>query len=163
MYAGLIGSAVHDAVRRGLSIAAVHARTNLLRTAQEGENYFGRLQSSGSVTATRFPRPGLCGLRSGRFNKWRSVSGSVSTWCTTGSIAASSRRAGLTPDPRIGLHSKKQTDRNCKTGCATHARFRRHPQCGWRNVHYEITVGIPSFLSPPFAFGIFTVRTGGGK
>src|ERR1019366_9244200 len=25
------------------------------------------------------------------------------------------------------------------------------------------TVGIPSFLSPPFAFGIFTVRTGGGK
>jgi hypothetical protein len=23
--------------------------------------------------------------------------------------------------------------------------------------------GMPSFLSPPFAFGIFTVRTGGGK
>jgi hypothetical protein len=25
------------------------------------------------------------------------------------------------------------------------------------------TAGMPSFLSPPFAFGIFTVRTGGGK
>src|SRR5436853_6405164 len=25
------------------------------------------------------------------------------------------------------------------------------------------TVGIPNCLSPPFAFGIFTVRTGGGK
>ena len=25
------------------------------------------------------------------------------------------------------------------------------------------TTGIPSFLSPPFAFGIFTVRTGGGS
>ena len=30
-------------------------------------------------------------------------------------------------------------------------------------VLYEITVGIPNVLSPPFAFGIFTVRTGGGK
>jgi hypothetical protein len=30
-------------------------------------------------------------------------------------------------------------------------------------MHYEATVGIPNFLSPPFFFGIFTVLTGGGK
>jgi hypothetical protein len=45
MYAGVIASAVHDALRRALAIAAVHARTNLLRIAKQGGDYFGTLQS----------------------------------------------------------------------------------------------------------------------
>jgi ubiquinol-cytochrome c reductase cytochrome b subunit len=53
-------------VRRGLSIAAVHARTNLLRTAQEGENYFGRLQLTLGMAFTgqvlRFDQDAYWGL-----------------------------------------------------------------------------------------------------
>ena len=44
MYAGLIGTAVHVVLGPGIAIAACPPRTNLLRTAHEGENYFGRLQ-----------------------------------------------------------------------------------------------------------------------
>jgi hypothetical protein len=36
MYAGVIRSAVHTAFRRGLAIAAVHARFNLTQMAYEG-------------------------------------------------------------------------------------------------------------------------------
>ena len=43
MYAGLIGTAVHVVLGRGIAIAACTPRTNLLRTAHEGKNYFGRL------------------------------------------------------------------------------------------------------------------------
>ena len=44
MYAGVIASAVHDALRRGLAIAVVRGPTNLLRTAHEEGDYFGALQ-----------------------------------------------------------------------------------------------------------------------
>ena len=44
MYAGVIASAGHDALRRGLAIAAPHGRLNLLRTGHEEGDYFGRLQ-----------------------------------------------------------------------------------------------------------------------
>jgi hypothetical protein len=43
MYAGVIASAVHDALRHGLAIAVVHGPTNLLRTAHEEGDYFGTL------------------------------------------------------------------------------------------------------------------------
>ena len=43
MYAGVIASAVHDALRRGLAIAVVRGPTNLLRTAHEEGDYFGAL------------------------------------------------------------------------------------------------------------------------
>ena len=45
MYAGVIASAVHDALRRGLAIAAPHGRLNLLRTGHEEGDYFGRLHN----------------------------------------------------------------------------------------------------------------------
>jgi hypothetical protein len=35
MYAGVIGSAVHTAFRRGLAIAAVHARFNLTNKSEK--------------------------------------------------------------------------------------------------------------------------------
>jgi FtsX-like permease family len=46
MYAGVIASAVHNALRRGLAIAAPHGRLNLLRTGHKEGDYFGRLQES---------------------------------------------------------------------------------------------------------------------
>src|SRR5262252_1858119 len=69
------------------------------------------------------------------------------------------------PEPLIGLHSTKQTNRSSETGCGTRAesRMAKHRQTQLEEVHYEITVGIPSFLVPPFAFGISTCFTGGGK
>src|SRR5260370_27276802 len=40
-----------------------------------------------------------------------SLAGAWSISTITGSIAVSFKRAGLTPDPRTGLHSTKQTNR----------------------------------------------------
>src|SRR3954447_19270577 len=67
------------------------------------------------------------------------------------------------PELRIGLHSTKQTNRSCETGCATHEGFNRHHQRHERKVHYEIIVGMPSGLSPPPGLGIFPRRTGCGR
>src|SRR5689334_8208385 len=33
---------------------------------------------------------------------------------------------------RTGLHSNPLTKKNCATGCATQARFRRYPESDWR-------------------------------
>ena len=48
MYAGVIASAVQDALRRGLAIAVVQARTDLLTIAKQGGDYFGTLQNATS-------------------------------------------------------------------------------------------------------------------
>jgi len=51
MYAGVIASAVQDALRRGLAIAVVQARTDLLTIAKQGGDYFGTLQHSDGFRA----------------------------------------------------------------------------------------------------------------
>src|SRR5438876_694894 len=68
------------------------------------------------------------------------------------------------PEPLIGLHSTKQTNSSSETGCGTRAesRMAKHCQTQLEEVHYEITVGMPSGLSPPPGLGIFTRRTGCG-
>src|SRR5216684_930811 len=68
------------------------------------------------------------------------------------------------PDPLVGLHSTKQTNRSSETGCGTRAesRMAKHRQTQLEEVHYEITVGIPSGRSPPPGFGMITRRTGCG-
>src|SRR5436190_16057577 len=50
------------------------------------------------------------------------------------------------PEPLIGLHSTKQTNSSSETGCETRAesRMAKHRQTQLEEVHYEITVGIPS-------------------
>src|SRR5215510_11265068 len=69
------------------------------------------------------------------------------------------------PEPLIGLHSTKQTNRSSQTGCGTRAesRMAKHRQTQLEEVHYEITVGMPSGLSPPPGLGIITRRTGCGR
>ena len=79
MYAGLIGTAVHVVLGRGIAIAACTPRTNLLRTAHEGQNYFGRLQSaSGTHSAVVPARPWLSAIppRASSFTK-PAVAGSL--------------------------------------------------------------------------------------
>jgi hypothetical protein len=53
MYAGVIASAVHDALRRGLAIAVMRGPTNRLRTAHEGGYYFGNVTQSGTIESIR--------------------------------------------------------------------------------------------------------------
>src|SRR5262249_36775383 len=49
------------------------------------------------------------------------------------------------PEPLIGLHSTKQTNRSSETGCGTRAesRMAKHRETQLEEVHYEITVGMP--------------------
>ncbi len=43
-----------------------------------------------------------------------------------------------------------------------HAKWRQHSKTSLGGVQYEVTVGIPNFLTPPFDFGISTLLTGWG-
>lgn len=43
-----------------------------------------------------------------------------------------------------------------------HAKRRQHSKTSLGGVQYEVTVGIPNFLTPPFGFGISTLLTGWG-
>ena len=83
-------------------------------------------------------------------------------WSTTGSRTQSCRHASLTRDPHTGSHSVKLTIRSFETGYITQTESTAHPQRIQREVHYETTVGTPSFRTPPSGFGISTRRTGCG-
>src|SRR5262252_388270 len=69
------------------------------------------------------------------------------------------------PEPLIGLHSTKQTNRSSETGCGTRAesRMAKHRQTQLEEVHYEITVGIESWRILPPPFGISTFRAPCGR
>src|SRR5712692_2178103 len=69
------------------------------------------------------------------------------------------------PEPLIGLHSTKQTNRSSETGCGTRAesRMAKHRQTQLEEVHYEITVGIDRTRTFPPSFGISFLRARMGR
>src|SRR6516162_5760732 len=80
-------------------------------------------------------------------------------WSTTGSRTRLCRHASLTRDPRTGSRSVQWTNRSFETGYVTQTGSTPDPQLIQREVHYEITVGIPSMRYSPglSRFGIRVV------
>ena len=80
-------------------------------------------------------------------------------WIDRGVIRARRLNAGM---PVLDYTQRNRRTEASRLGTQLMQDSARHPQRRLEEVHYEITVGMPSFRTPPSGFGISTRFTGCG-